>query len=122
MDVFGVLGLARLEAGPALVVITGIEQVGCGQGSTRWVGARAAWPAWLAGWLARPRAKSRHAMQSRLCFLRQGRWHVTSEHATISIIFLPQVATLRGFPLYRVAATEVLADSRNGRWKAADHR
>lgn len=34
----------------------------------------------------------------------------------------PQVATLRGYPLYRVAATEVLADSRNGRWKAADHR
>jgi hypothetical protein len=58
VDVFGVLGLARLEAGPALVVITAVEQV----------------------------------------------------------------ATLRGYPLYRVAATEVLADSRNGRWKAADHR
>lgn len=58
VDVFGVLGLARLEAGPALVVVTAIEQV----------------------------------------------------------------AMLRGYPLYRVAATEVLADSRNGRWKAADHR
>ena len=28
VDVFGVLGLARLEAGPALVVVTAIEQVG----------------------------------------------------------------------------------------------
>lgn len=33
-----------------------------------------------------------------------------------------QVAELRGHPLYRVTATEVLADTRNGRWKAADHR
>ncbi|KAL4421843.1 hypothetical protein ABPG77_001325 [Micractinium sp. CCAP 211/92] len=57
-DVFGVLGLTRLEAGPALVLVTGIEQV----------------------------------------------------------------AELRGHPLYRVTATEVLADTRNGRWKAADHR
>lgn len=30
-DVFGVLGLTRLEAGPALVLVTGIEQVGLGQ-------------------------------------------------------------------------------------------
>ena len=55
---FGVLGMARLEAGPALVVVTGAEEA----------------------------------------------------------------ATLRGHPLYRVTATQVLADTRNGKWKAADHR
>lgn len=33
-----------------------------------------------------------------------------------------QVAELRGHPLYRVATTEVLADTRNSKWKAADHR
>lgn len=33
-----------------------------------------------------------------------------------------QAATLRGHPLYRVTATEVLADTRNGKWKAGDHR
>ncbi|PSC73450.1 phosphoinositide phosphatase SAC8 isoform X2 [Micractinium conductrix] len=56
-EVFGVLGLARLEAGPALVVITGLEEV----------------------------------------------------------------ATLRGHPLFRVTKTEVLADTRNGKWKSTDH-
>ena len=34
---------------------------------------------------------------------------------------LAQVATLRGHPLYKVTSTEVLADSRNSRWKAEDH-
>lgn len=56
-DVFGVLGLARLEAGPALIVITGIEEV----------------------------------------------------------------ATLRGYPLYKITSTKVLADFHNGKWKAVDH-
>lgn len=35
---------------------------------------------------------------------------------------LRQAATLRGHPLYRVTATEVLSDTRNGKWKAGDHR
>ncbi|KAL4856549.1 Phosphoinositide phosphatase SAC7 [Chlorella vulgaris] len=65
-EVFGVLGLARLEAGPALVVVTAVEQ------------ARAA-------------------------------------GAVLA-------ATLRGHPLYRVTGTEVLADTRNGKWKSSDHR
>lgn len=34
----------------------------------------------------------------------------------------PQAATLRGHPLYRVTGTEVLADTRNGKWKSSDHR
>lgn len=29
---------------------------------------------------------------------------------------------LRGHPLYRVTAVEVLADTRNGKWKSSDHR
>ncbi|EFN52170.1 hypothetical protein CHLNCDRAFT_59012 [Chlorella variabilis] len=57
-EVFGVLGIARLEAGPALVVITAVEEA----------------------------------------------------------------AMLRGHPLYRVTAVEVLADTRNGKWKSSDHR
>ena len=28
---------------------------------------------------------------------------------------------MRGFPVFRVASTQVLADTRNGRWKAVDH-
>lgn len=56
--VHGVLGMARLEAGPALVVITGAEEV----------------------------------------------------------------ATLRGHPVFKVTATQVLADSNNKHWKPRDHR
>ena len=33
-----------------------------------------------------------------------------------------QAAVLRGHTLYRVAATKVLADTRNGKWKSSDHR
>lgn len=57
-EVYAVLGMARLEAGPVLVVVTGVEEA----------------------------------------------------------------ATLRGHPLYRVTATQVLADTRNGKWKSSDHR
>jgi len=57
-NIFGVIGLARFEAGPALIVITGIEEV----------------------------------------------------------------ATLRGYPLYRITSTQVLVDTTNGKWKADDHR
>ena len=57
-QIFGVLGVATLEAGPAMVVITGIEEV----------------------------------------------------------------AQLRGNPLLRVTATQVLADTRNRKWKTADYQ
>lgn len=57
VDVFGVLGLARLEAGPALVVITGIEQVGWRQGEHKVGWGEGCLAAWLAGWLAWPGAK-----------------------------------------------------------------
>lgn len=58
VPIFGVLGLATLDAGPALVVVTAVQQV----------------------------------------------------------------ARVRGHPLLRVAATEVLADFSNRKWKAADRR
>lgn len=58
VPVYGVLGMAKLDAGPALVVITGIEQA----------------------------------------------------------------ATLRGQPLYKITATQVLTDSQNGRWTAEDRK
>lgn len=44
---------------------------------------------------------------------------------TLLVLRLPgwtQAATLRGHPLYRLTATEVLADTSNGKWKASDHR
>ena len=58
VPVFGVLGLAQLEAGPVLVVVTAVEEA----------------------------------------------------------------ARLRGHPLLRVAATQALADTANGKWKPADRR
>jgi hypothetical protein len=33
---------------------------------------------------------------------------------------VPQVATLRGHPLYRVTSTQVLADTRGSKWTPAD--
>ena len=92
-DVYGVLGMATLEAGPALVVITGVEQVG---------GVSGRWPP------PQPLASEQVAA---LPSPGQHRLRPAPPR---------QVAVVRGYPCYRVASTQVLADTRNGRWKAVD--
>ena len=124
-EVFGVLGMARLEAGPALVVVTAVEEVSVekisgssGGATSATTGARVTphphlalqLPARLPALLARPVASRPAAACCRF------------PPALLPRLLLLQAASLRGHPLFRVTGTEVLADTRNGKWKASDHR
>lgn len=135
--VHGVLGLARLEAGPALVVITGAEEVGV------------LLQAWRRGWQQSSRHEALRLTGARSLVRGSGVWTAALSMSAPAFVqawvgsadcgnqqpqpswrqlvceaegLSSQVAELRGHPVYKVTATQVLADSNNRQWKDRDHR